>query len=271
MTNKNEDEGLKDEGFKMVLLRCGDTLVDCGGVIFDKDGTLIDSLKIWPELIRTRVAILQNRLNLVQEVAKMAEQVMGLNDQGEITLRSAIVIGTREQTASAVNAVLYLNMGLPWDRGMEEVLRAFAECDQELGLAAQAIPVPGARETLCFLHKRGIKIAVATNDSLTRTKYIMKLAGLGPYISAYACRDEVREGKPAPDLFNLACKRMHLKPGDCLIVGDSVLDLKMAEHAGGAKLKVGVLTGASVAADLTEHADVILPGIGEGFLEEHNL
>jgi phosphoglycolate phosphatase len=248
----------------MVLLRCGDTFVDCGGVVFDKDGTLIDSLKIWPQLIRIRVAILQKRLNLAQEVAKMAERVMGLNDQGVITLRSTIVIGTREQTASAVNAVLYLNTGLAWDKGMEEVLRAFAECDQELGLAAQAIPVPGAAETLCFLQKRGIKIAVATNDSLARTKSLMELAGLGSYISAYACRDEVQEGKPAPDLFKLACKRLDLKPNDCLIVGDSILDLKMADHAGGARLKVGVLTGASAVADLTEYADVILTCIGEG-------
>ncbi|HWQ71086.1 MAG TPA: HAD family hydrolase [Desulfitobacteriaceae bacterium] len=247
----------------MVLLRCGDNSVDCGGVVFDKDGTLIDSLKIWPELIRTRVAILQKRLNLGQEVARMAERVMGLDDQGEIILGSAIVIGTREQTASAVNAVLYLKTGLAWDKGMEEILKAFAESDLELGLAAQAIPVQGAAETLCFLHRKGLKIAVATNDSLSRTKSLMDLAGLGAYISAYACRDEVQEGKPAPDLFNLACKRLNLRPKDCLIVGDSVLDLKMADFAGGAKLKVGVLTGASAAADFTEYADVIFSSISK--------
>lgn len=250
----------------MVLLRCGNKVIDCGGVIFDKDGTLIDSLKIWPKLIRNRIAILKKRLNLAQEIAEMAEQVMGLNNNGEMTLRSAIVIGTREQTASAVNAVLYLNMGLPWDSGMQEVLRAFAECDQELGLEAQAITVPRALETLCFLHKKGVKIAIATNDSLVRTKSLIELAGLGPFISAYACRDEVREGKPAPDLFNLACKRLNLKPKECLVVGDSILDLKMADLAGGAKLKIGVLTGASSAADLTEVADVIFPSISEGFL-----
>lgn len=250
----------------MVLLRCGNKVIDCSGVVFDKDGTLIDSLKIWPELIRTRVAILKKRLNLAQEIAGMAEQVMGLNNNGEITLRSAIVIGTREQTASAVNSVLYLNMGLPWDSGMQEVMRAFAECDQELGLESQAVTVPRAIETLCFLHNKGIKIAIATNDSLARTKSLIELAGLGPFISAYACRDEVREGKPAPDLFNLACKRLDLKHNDCLIVGDSILDLKMADHAGGAKLKVGVLTGASSITDLTEIADVIFPSISEVFL-----
>ncbi len=249
----------------MALLRCGDTVVDCSGVVFDKDGTLLDSLKIWPELIRTRVLILQKKLDLGKEVVEMAERVMGLNEKGKVILRSVIVIGTREQTASAVNAVLYLNLGLPWDSGMEEVLNSFVEADRKLGLAAMALPVTGAIDMLASLQKAGIKIAVATNDSLTRTQSLMELAGMGPYISAYACRDEVREGKPAPDLFKLACKRLGLEAKDCLIVGDSLLDLQMADQAGGARLKVGVLTGASTTTDLTGYADVIISSVGEGF------
>ena len=189
---------------------------------------------------------------------------MGLTKKGDMTLRSVIVIGTREQTASAVNAVLFLHLGLPWDSGMKEVLEAFAESDRELGLATLAEPVTGALEMLRGLHMGGIKIAVATNDSFVRTKSLMELAGMDPYISAYACRDEVREGKPAPDLFKLACARLELEPNNCLIVGDSILDLQMADQAGGARLKVGVLTGASTTADLIGCADVILSGVGEG-------
>ena len=248
----------------MALLRCGDTVVDCSGVVFDKDGTLIDSLRIWPNLIRTRVRILQKKLELGKEVASMIERVMGLNEKGEITLRSAIVIGTREQTAAAVNAVLYLKLDMPWDRGMENILEAFEESDQELGLASMAVPIPGAKELLEALQRVEIKIAIATNDSYTRTKALMEFAGMGSYISAYACRDEVREGKPAPDLFKLACERLGLEPNDCLIVGDSLLDLQMADQAGGARLKVGVLTGASTVTDLIGIADVIISGVGEG-------
>jgi phosphoglycolate phosphatase len=192
-------------------------------------------------------------------------RVMGLDDHGKMTLRSAMVIGTREQTASAVNAVLYLETGLPWDKGMEEVLEAFAACDQELGLASMAIPVPGAVAMLAGLHQKGLKIAVATNDSFERTKSLMELAGMGPYISAYACRDEVRDGKPAPDLFILACARLGLKPRECLVVGDSILDFQMADQAGEVKLKIGVLTGSSTEADLVHHADVIFPDVVRSF------
>ncbi|CAA7603279.1 HAD-like domain protein [Acididesulfobacillus acetoxydans] len=82
------------------------------------------------------------------------------------------------------------------------------------------------------------------------------------FISAYACRDEVREGKPAPDLFLLACERLGLEPKECLAVGDSLLDVKMG-NAGGAGLTVGVLTGASTVEDLNGHADIILKRVSE--------
>ena len=242
-------------------MRCGGTTVECCGVIFDKDGTLIDSMKIWPELISCRVQVLQRKLGFNSEIARLAERVMGLKDNGEVTLRSVIVIGTREQTAAAVNAVLYLHLGLPWDSGLAAVLEAFAEADSEMGLAAQALPVSGALELLWALQEAGIKVAVATNDSLLRTKSLLQQAGMDIFISAYACRDEVREGKPAPDLFLLACERLGLEPKECVVVGDSLLDVKMG-NAGGAGLTVGVLTGASTVEDLNGYADVILHGVG---------
>lgn len=246
----------------MVLLNCGARRVECHGVIFDKDGTLIDSLKIWPELIRHRVEILQRKLNFTPEIGLLIERVMGLKENGLITLRSVIVIGTREQTAAAVNAVLYLYLGLPWDIGLAAILEAFAEADVEMGLAAQALPVAGTLEMLFALRKAGIALAVATNDSLLRTKALLKEAGMDIFISAYACRDEVREGKPAPDLFLLACERLGLEPKECLAVGDSLLDVKMG-NAGGAGLTVGVLTGASTVEELNGHADIILKRVSE--------
>ena len=233
--------------------------VDCRGLIFDKDGTLIDSIVIWPELIRIRSQILQSLLGLSREITDKVQRVMGLAENGEIVLRSPIVIGSREQTAAAVNGVLFLDAGVNWDEGMEAVLRAFAQADDELGLETQAVPVPGIKETLGELAAAGLKIAVATNDSLERTKRLLHYAGIAEYVSAYACRDEVKEGKPAPDLIKLAASRLELSLSQCVMVGDALLDMQMARNAGNIKLAVGVLTGASVEADLKETADVILP------------
>ncbi len=241
------------------LLRCGHRVVDCRGLIFDKDGTLIDSLLIWPKLIRVRTEILQSMLGLSREISDKVQRVMGLDERGRVILRSPIVIGSREQTAAAVNGVLFLDTGINWDEGMEAILRAFAQADDELGLEAQAIPVPGIKEALGQLAAAGFKIAVATNDSLERTKRLLHYAGIAAYVSAYACRDEVKEGKPAPDLIKLAANRLEINLNECVMVGDALLDMQMARNAGNIKLAVGVLTGASVEGDLKDAADVILP------------
>lgn len=247
----------------MAFIRCGNHIVECQGVIFDKDGTLIDSLKIWPELIQLRVRILQRKLGFGPEVVALTQRVMGLQSDGMINRKSVIVIGSREQTASAVSAVLSLEQDLAWDKALETTLAAFAEADVELGLATQAVLVPGAKEVLRELSDAGIKIGIATNDSKQRTLALLEAAGLSPWISAYACRDEVQAGKPAPDLLELACERLELGPQECFLVGDSVMDMHLAERAGGVKWKVGVLTGASRAQDFRGHADVVLASVRE--------
>lgn len=247
----------------MPFIRCGNHIVECQGVVFDKDGTLIDSLKIWPELIRTRVRILQDNLCFEQEVVALAERVMGLKPDGSINRKSVIVVGSREQTASAVSAVLSLKLDLAWDKTLESTLNAFAKADEELGFAAQAVLVPGTRDLLEELHGAGVKIGIATNDSKERTQALMEAAGVSSWISAYSCRDEVQNGKPAPDILELACERLGLKPKECMVVGDSIMDMHIADRAGGVKWKVGVLTGASDAQDFRGYADVVLSSVSD--------
>jgi phosphoglycolate phosphatase len=242
----------------MPALVLGGRSVHCDGLIFDKDGTLIDSFVNWPRLIKKRIAILREEMGFDAGFAGVLERFMGLSENGEVVRRSPIVIGTREQTASAVCAGLYYHLGIPWDTGLEKVLAAFAEADRSVSLKEQAVPVSGTVEALRELHAAGFKLAVATNDNLERTGKLMAHAGFAPYISAYACRDEVKEAKPAPDAVLLAASRLGLGPVRCAVIGDALLDIKMAKNAG-AGLAVGVLTGASLAADFAGLADIILP------------
>ncbi|MGI9860578.1 HAD-IA family hydrolase [Moorella naiadis] len=215
----------------MPALRCGSKIIECEGVIFDKDGTLIDSFKIWPDLIKARVKILQREIGFDNEMARLLEKTMGLNEGG-IIRRSPIVVGSREQTAAAMATMLFVYRGIPWDAGMEKVNRAFDLCDQEMGLACQAQPFPGAQQTLKNLFEAGFKLAVATNDDMERTYALMEYAGLAPYLHAYACRNEVERAKPAPDLIYLVCRRLGLDAGQCIMVGDSPLDIQMGMNAG---------------------------------------
>jgi sugar-phosphatase len=50
--------------------------------------------------------------------------------------------------------------------------------------------------------------------------------------------DDVLHGKPAPDTFLVAAQRLGVKPGDCVVLGDSVLDVEGAKAAGMAWVKL---------------------------------
>lgn len=243
----------------MPALKCGNRIIECEGIIFDKDGTLIDSFKIWPALIKNRVKILQREIGFDNEMARLLEKTMGL-DEGGIIRRSPVVVGSREQTAAAMATMLFVYRGIPWDVGMEKANLALDLCDQEMGLASQAIPIPGVPKTLKNLYKAGFKLAVATNDDMERTHALMEYAGLAPYLHAYACRNEVEKGKPAPDLIYFICRRLGLEAGRCIMVGDSLLDIQMGINAG-VYMAVGVLTGVSKKEEIEGISDMIIQDI----------
>lgn len=241
-------------------LRLGSQIIPCRGIIFDKDGTLLDSFVIWPRLIRRRVEYLVRYFTLRQEVKELIMRAMGLGEDNTVVRRSPIVVGTRYQTAAAVATVLFLYEGIPWDEGLQKTLAAFASCDEQGGLDWQAVLIPGVEEAVRRLHRAGFRLAVATNDDRKRTEALMDLCGLKPYVSAYACQDEVGNSKPDPEMIYLAARRMGLSPSECAMVGDSLLDMEMGKRAG-VKVTVGVTSGACSASELEGLADVILPGV----------
>lgn len=244
----------------MVTLKLGSEVISCSGIIFDKDGTLLDSFVIWPKLIRQRLEHLKQYFPLEAETERLILQAMGLKRDNTVVRRSPIVVGTRQQTAAAVATVLFLRHGIPWDEALQKTLLAFDACDRQAGLDWQAVPVPGVKEALWRLHTAGVRLAVATNDDRQRTEELMVLSGLSGYVTAYACRDEVANSKPDPELVYLASERMGLSPSQCAVVGDSLLDMEMGKRAG-VKLTIGVTSGACTAAEMEGVADVVLPSV----------
>lgn len=89
---------------------------------------------------------------------------------------------------------------------------------------------PGLVELLDFLHTQPVRKAVAT--STRREAAIPKLAGLDHYFDVIVTGDEVRKGKPAPDIFLLAASRLGVDPADCLVLEDSLPGVRGAKAAG---------------------------------------
>lgn len=100
-------------------------------------------------------------------------------------------------------------------------------------VAARGIPVkPGLRALLDWLDAREMAKAVAS--STTRAEVLARLAltGLQGRFEEIVGGDEIKRGKPAPDIFLLAAERLGVNPERCLVLEDSENGIRAAHAAG---------------------------------------
>jgi HAD superfamily hydrolase (TIGR01509 family) len=91
---------------------------------------------------------------------------------------------------------------------------------------------PGLLEFLAAADSLGLAKAVATSTARERAMYKLKKSGLEERFDAFACGDEISRGKPAPDIFLLAARLLHLPPEECLALEDSDAGVMAAQSAG---------------------------------------
>ncbi len=95
------------------------------------------------------------------------------------------------------------------------------------------VPVKaGAAELLEHLVARGLPLAIATSSSRATAERHLGRAGLLTYFRALATRDDVVRGKPHPDLYLEAARRLGVAPERCLAFEDSNHGLTAAHAAG---------------------------------------
>ena len=99
-------------------------------------------------------------------------------------------------------------------------------------MGARLKPVEGAPEAVKELHRRGIPLAAASNSPVGRVRDMLTVIGIWDCFSAAAGIDEVPAGKPAPDVYLLACERLRTAPERCLAVDDSPTGIASAYAAG---------------------------------------
>ncbi len=100
-------------------------------------------------------------------------------------------------------------------------------------IAAQGIPQkPGLSAFLAAVDSLGLRKAIATSTARERAIYKLNLSRVPGAFEAVAGGDEVARGKPAPDLFLLAARRLGLPPEECLAFEDSDPGVLAARDAG---------------------------------------
>lgn len=79
----------------------------------------------------------------------------------------------------------------------------------------------GLDELLQYLKTHGYKTIVATSSARVRVDEILKNAEIVDYFDDSICGDEVKHGKPDPEIFLTACQKLGVTPDEALVLEDS--------------------------------------------------
>jgi HAD superfamily hydrolase (TIGR01509 family) len=107
-------------------------------------------------------------------------------------------------------------------------------------LAAEAKPLPGARQLLDALTRLQRPWAIITSSEPQKAQPVLQALGINSE-DTVVTRGEVQRAKPEPDPFYVGAERLGVRINDCVVIGDSVWDLLSAQRA--RALAVGLLTG----------------------------
>ena len=132
----------------------------------------------------------------------------------------------------------------------EALYRTFVEAE---GIA----PLPGAADWVRRLHEAGWLQAIASSAPRANIEVMARVLGFGGFMRALIGAEDVRRGKPDPDVFLAAAARLAVPPDRSVVVEDAAAGIEAARRAGMKSIGVGLgLKAADVCvAALTDLAD----------------
>ena len=227
-------------------------MADIKGILFDKDGTLIDFHATWfviGDMMALRAA------GGDRARADMLLELAGFDFAAHRFRPDSIF-------AAGSNADI-VELWYPQLEGAARhvVLDEF-DAVSARHEGAHPVELPGCRDALAVLHRAGMRMAIATNDSTGGAERALAALGVAQMFEAAYGYDAVANPKPAPDIVHAFCDLTGLRPGQLAVVGDNSHDLQMA-RAGGAGLAIGVLSGTGTLTSLSRLADVVLDSIAD--------
>ncbi|WP_329153262.1 HAD family phosphatase [Streptomyces sp. NBC_01456] len=193
------------------------------GVLFDMDGVLVDTDQAIADLWNQ----LASEYGLTISERDFAAHVYGC---------------VPEHTVETVFAPL-----APPDRA--KVLTRVRE--SEPGLAFT--PVPHASELVHDLAGAGVPLALVTGASAARADRALRTLGLAGLFGTTVTWGESARGKPAPDCYLLAARRLGIPPAVCLVFEDTSGGVRAATAAGATCVAVSRLDPAPLRASGARH------------------
>jgi len=141
-----------------------------------------------------------------------------------------------------------------------EEFQAISERKQALYrrlISRNIIPLPGAIELIKSLHAHDIKTAIGSSAVPENIEVILRGLGIENCFQAIAYGTEVAEGKPSPLIFQLAAKKLGVKPAGCVVIEDAIAGVTAAKRAG---MKCLAVTN-SHPVDKLQNADLVVDSL----------
>lgn len=175
-------------------------------LLFDMDGLIFDSEKV------------------VQRSWNMAGNTLGYGNIGEH------IYNTLGMNAKGRGEYFQKVFGedFPNDRFRDLARENFYGIVEKEGLSVK----PGARELIRYAKQLGYRMAVVTSSRKEYVREMFQRAGLYEYFDLFVCGDMVTKSKPAPEIYEKACKLLEVRPEYCVAFEDAPAGVESATKAG---------------------------------------
>ena len=165
------------------------------GVIFDMDGTIVDSLpyhyKAW------KIFFNENK------VENFSEKLKDYKGGGTLDLITAVY-------------------GDKYSRKELKIMTDDKEMIFREIYKNNVVPIMGFMEMFELIKSKEILVGIASNAIRKNVKMILSELKIYEKFDSIICGDEVKKGKPDPEMFNETVDRFNLKKEECLIFEDSI-------------------------------------------------
>jgi beta-phosphoglucomutase len=222
-----------------------DVSPDAMAVIFDMDGVLVDSYR--PHLASWRRAA--GRFGLTMSEADFAG-TFGRTSREIIRKLWPDRFAEADEPAAG---------GAPTRPTLANFDR-LKESDYRDIISETFPAMDGAAELIAALFAAKFKLAIGSSGPAENVALVKRKLPNGDLISETVDGSQVKHGKPDPEVFLLAARKLGVAPARCAVVEDAIVGLQAARSAG---MTAIALTGTADRAGLTAHADLVVDSLRE--------
>jgi len=177
-------------------------------VIFDMDGLMVDSEPISYKASDTLLRKYGHKLTDVPE--EVLKDALGKRVKSFVSEYMKI-----------------LDIDAPVEQLMEERSEIFLkDINENLKM------MPGLIDLLKQLKANNLKIALASSATLKYINIVLDKFDLRNYFDVILSGDDVKKGKPDPEVYLVAAEKLGLKPSECVVLEDALNGIKAAKAAG---------------------------------------